>query len=108
MTSEESMQSDAFRSLVRPKETGHKVLRLAFVAAVPVYVAVTYIQLRQAAPGGTRPAPISFTILIVILSLLTAVLALFVPRLLLPDSRLRQLRNREPDPQATISPSEQR
>ncbi|MGA9724505.1 MAG: hypothetical protein WBQ86_18740 [Candidatus Binatus sp.] len=101
------MQSDTFRSRVKRTETAHRVIWLAFIAAVPVYVAVATGSLVRL-PSVRHPAPISFTISIVILSLLTAVLAPFVSSLLLPDSRLRQLLNRQPDPQASISPDEQR
>ena len=56
----------------------------------------------------TPGPPLSFKISIVALSLVTAALAPYAPGRLVPDSRLRQLLDREPDPAAIISPDEQR
>ncbi len=104
----ESIQSETFRSLVKPMETVHRVIWLVYIATVPIYVCLAYVFFARTAPGATRPEGISFTIPVVILALLTAVLAPYVPRQLLSDSRLRQVLNRPTDPKATISPDEQR
>lgn len=121
------MQSETFRALVKPMETAQWLVWLAFVAAIPTYVCVAYMQFGRSAPGVTppRPMPLIFTISLVILSLLAAALAPYMPRLLLPDSRLRQLINQPPEAMArepwtgvvfedwlarirTLSPDEQR
>jgi hypothetical protein len=90
------MLSDTFRSLNQPMETACRLVWLAFVAAVPIYVCVVFV-LNQTAPSATPPP---LTVPMVVISLLSAVLAPYMPRLLLPDSRLRDLLNRPPDPEA--------
>ena len=102
------MQSENFRALVKPIATVHRVIWLAFLGAVPAYVVVAYVQLDWIEHGVTYPMPISFTIPLVIISLLTAVLAPLVPRLLFPDSQVQQVLDRPPDLKATITPDEQR
>ena len=102
------MPSQNFRAMVKPMATVHRLIWIAFVAAVPFYVCVAYLTIDRSASGAIPGPPLSFKIYIVALSLLAAVLAPYVPRRLLPDSRLRQLLDREPDPAAIISPDEQR
>ncbi len=104
------IESESFRSLVKPQATVHRIIRLLFIAAVPMYVCMAYVVLAQNTPGVRAPSSNPLTIPFVILSVLGAVLAPYMPRVLLPDSRLRQLLNRPPDQQVTsgISPDEQR
>jgi uncharacterized membrane protein len=85
------MQSENFRALVKPIATVHRVIWLAFIGVIPAYVVAAYVQPRRIEHSVTHPVPTSFTISLVILSLLAAVLAPYMPRLLLPDSRLRQI-----------------
>jgi hypothetical protein len=102
------MQSENFRALIKPRATVHRIIWLAYIGAVPGYVVYAYLHFYLVAPSVTQPVPILFTILLVILSLVTALLAIYVPRRLVRDSKLRQLLDRPPDPKANISPEEQR
>jgi F0F1-type ATP synthase membrane subunit c/vacuolar-type H+-ATPase subunit K len=104
------MESESFRLLVRPQEIVHRIIWMAFVGAVLMYVFVVYMLLGRAASGGGSVQSNPLTIPFVILSVLGAVLGPFMPRVMLPDSRLRQLLNRPSDQQATagISADEQR
>jgi hypothetical protein len=90
------MQSENFRALVKPIATVHRVIWLAFIGAVPIYVVVAYLQPGRIEQSVTHPMPTSFTISLVMLSLL----APYMPRLLLPDSRLRQIIDQ---PQETLA-----
>ncbi len=102
------MESETFSSMIQPMAAVHRMIRTAFVGAIPVYVVVAYVGLGSASPGATPGVPGLIKITTVALSLMTAALAPYVPRLLFPDSRLRQLLDRPPDPKADISPDEQR
>lgn len=121
------MLSEAFRSLVKPMETVRRFIWMAFIAAVPIDVCILYMQLVWTAPGVMPGGSNFFTISLVVLSLLAALLAPYMPGLLLSDSRLRQFLAQQPDPEAmarnyqtgkvdedrlarikTISPDEQR
>ncbi|HEY6301182.1 MAG TPA: hypothetical protein VIW95_16200 [Candidatus Binatus sp.] len=92
------MQSETFRSLVKPTETAMRVLRLAFLAMVPIYVCIAYQTFGRDAPG-VMPQSNPLTIPLAVLSLVAAALAPYAPRLLLSDSRLRELLDRQPDPE---------
>jgi hypothetical protein len=119
------MHSETFRSLVQPLETVRQVIWIAFLATILAYVGVAYAFFGKTWSGveGLRSSPL--TIPFFILSLVTAVLAPIMPRLIAPDSRLRQLINQPPealarDPKTgalfenrlaklkTLSPDEQR
>ena len=104
------MASERFRELVRPQEMVHRIIWMAFIAAVPMYVCVIYMLLGRGVGGGGAFAANPLTIPLVILSVLSAGLAPYMPRILLPDSRLRELFNRPADQKATsgISADEQR
>jgi hypothetical protein len=93
------MQSETFRALVKPMETVHRIIRLAFIAAVPMYVCVAYALFAQSAPGVGPLLSNPLTIPLVTISVLTAVLAPYMPGLRLPEARLRQLLNQQPDTQ---------
>jgi hypothetical protein len=119
------MQYETFQSLVKPLERVGRTIWLAFLAAVVMYVGCAYA-LRSQIPGGVGPAlSHTLTIYSVILSLVAAVLAPYLPRLLFPDSRLRQIIDQPPETTArnprtgivdedrltrirTLSPDEQR
>jgi hypothetical protein len=101
------MQSESFRSLFKPMETVHRIIWIAYVAAIPAYVCVAYMFFGATAdvtPALSNP----LTIPLVILSLLNVVLAPYIPRFLLSDSRLRQMLDRQPDTETILSPDEQR
>jgi hypothetical protein len=119
------MHSETFRSLVQPLETVRQVIWIAFLATILAYVGVAYAFFGKTGSGveGLRSSPL--TIPFLILSLVTAVLAPIMPRLIASDSRLRQLINQPPealarDPRTcalfenrlaklkTLSPDEQR
>jgi hypothetical protein len=92
------MQSETFRSLVKPTETVMRILRLAFLAMVLIYVCIAYLTFGRDAPG-VMPQSNPLTIPLAVLSLVAATLAPYAPRLLLSDSRLRELLDRQPDPE---------
>src|SRR6266436_7279175 len=97
------MQSETFQSLVKPLEKICRIIWLAFLAAVVMYVGCAYA-LRSQIPGGVGPAlSHTLTIYLVILSLVAAVLAPYLPRLLLSDSRLREIIDQPPETTARDS-----
>ena len=79
--------------------TVQRIIWMAFVAAVLMYVVVAYLLVGQGGSGAGRLHPL--TIPFVVLSVLGAVLAPYMPGILLPDSRLRQMLDRQSDAQAT-------
>jgi hypothetical protein len=85
-------------------ETVYRIIWLAYIAAVPVAVGIVYLLLGRTAPSFTPPPLIPLAIPLVIISLVTAVLAPYIPNLLLPESRLREMINRQP----ANAPDEQR
>jgi hypothetical protein len=91
------MQSENFRALIEPIATVHRIIWLAFLGAVLAYVGVAYDLFDKNASGGAPLLSNPLTIPFVIISLLCAVLAPYVPRSLLPDSRLRQLIDQPPE-----------
>ena len=99
----EPIQSEAFRNRIKKIGTVPRVIWLAYIGAVPLYLCVAYM-LFGARAGISNPLTIPF----VIICLLTAALAPYMPRQLLPDSRLRELLNRQYPPDATLSLEEQR
>jgi hypothetical protein len=98
------MPPENFRPLIRPMETVHRIIWLAYIAAVPVAVCVVYVLLGRTAPRFPPPPLIALAIPLAIISLVSAVLAPYVSNLLLPESRLRELINRQP----VATPDEQR
>ena len=105
------MESETFRAEVRPIATVHRIVWVAFVGAVPLYMIVAYVQIDRAAPGGGAPLLSNpLTIPLVVISVLAAALAPYMPRILSPDRRIRQMVDRQLDPQATarLSADEQR
>ena len=91
------MQSETFRTLIGPIENVRRVIWIAFLAAVPIYVCVAYTMIARSAIGVEPPPAIPLKIPLVILSLVLAALAPYMPRLILPDSRLRQLIEQPPE-----------
>lgn len=89
------MPSENFRALIKPIATVQRVIWLAFLGAVLMYVYVAYSLFAQKASGGEPLLSNPLTIPFVILSLLAAALAPYVPPL--PDSRLRQLIDQPPE-----------
>jgi len=89
------MPSENLRALIKPIATVHRVIWLAFLGAVLVYVYVAYSLFAQKASGGEPLLSNPLTIPFVILSFLAAALAPYVPPL--PDSRLRQLIDQPPE-----------
>ena len=104
------MESESFLSQVKPQNTVHRIIWMAFVGAVPVYAIAAYFQIDQDGSGGGPSLPHIFAVTMVVLSVLTGALALFMPRILLPDWRLRQLLNKPLSPPTTagISDDERR
>jgi hypothetical protein len=93
------MQSDTFRSLIAPMERIRWAIWLAVVAPLPIFVAVAYVQFGRSEPAAPLPS-ISLTMPLVILSVVLALLAPYMPRILLPDSRLRKLIEQSPEEMA--------
>src|SRR5580704_6822707 len=94
-----SMQSDTFRSLIAPMERIRWAIWLAVVGPLPIFVAVAYAQFGRSEPAAPLPS-ISLTMPLVILSVVLALLAPYMPRILLPDSRLRKLIEQSPEEMA--------
>jgi ATP synthase subunit C len=89
--------SETLLSLIRPLEASRRIIWLGFLFTVLVYVCIAWtFSAQTGSDTGSSPSK-TFTILLVILSLLAAVLAPIVPRLMVPDSRLRQLINQPPE-----------
>jgi hypothetical protein len=105
---EASMQSETFRSLVKPTETIQRRIWLGFLATVPMYICLAYVRLGRPTSSVTPPQSSPLAIPVVTMSLLAAILAPYVPRLMLSESRLRKLFNREPNPEAPRPPPSNR
>jgi len=95
------MYSETFLSLVMPLETIRRVIWIAFLGTILAYVGVAYAFFGQTGAGVEALRSNTLTIPLVILSLLAAVLAPIMPRLIASDSRLRELINRSPEALAT-------
>lgn len=93
------MQSDTFRSLVAPMERMRWAIWLALVVPLPFFVVVAYAQFGRSEAAAPPPS-ISLTIPFVILSVALAVLAPYMPGILLPNSRLRKLIEQSPEDMA--------
>jgi hypothetical protein len=99
----EALQSEAFRNRIKKIGAVPRVIWLVYIAIVPFYLCVAYML-----SGPTAEISNPLTIPFAIISLLTATLAPYMPRQILPDSRLRELLNRQYPPDATLSLEEQR
>jgi hypothetical protein len=85
------MESEAFRAEVKPQEIVHRIIWIAFVGVIPMYVCAAYLLLGRAATGDRLLPSQPLTIPFVILSVLGAGLAPYMPRIVLPEARIRQL-----------------
>jgi hypothetical protein len=93
------MQSETFHSLIKPIETIQRKLWLAFLATVPMYVCLAYVQVGRPTSGVTPLQATPLAVVVVTMSLLAAVLGPYVPRLMFSESRLRKLLSRGVDPE---------
>jgi hypothetical protein len=91
------MHSQTFRSLVQPLETIRRVIWIAFLATVLGYVAVAYAFFGKSGSDVEALRANPLTIPLVVLSVVTALLAPIMPRMIAPDWRLRQLISRPPE-----------
>lgn len=95
------MYSETLLSLVQPLETIRRVIWIAFLGTILLYVAVAYAFFGEAGIGFNALGLSPLTIVCVALAVAAAVLAPTMPRLIAPDSRLRQLINQTPEALAT-------
>ncbi len=91
------MQSETFRELIRPIEKVRRVIWLAFIATVPLYIFSEYAQLGWPATGASSLRSNPMVVSLVLISLLCALAAPWMPGFLLPDARLREFLGKRPD-----------
>jgi hypothetical protein len=91
------MPSEAFTNLRRSLETQRTVVWLALLAAIPLYVFVTYVQFGPMTwKSGVFSHP--FAIPLAVLAVIAAVAARVLPPMLLPKDRVLELLTRDPHP----------
>jgi hypothetical protein len=93
------MQSPTLSAVLQPMERIRRVLWLAFIGVIAIYVCVAYLMFgARGSMGSVAPRNPLFAPFVII-SLLTAAASRWIPASLLTDRKLRELLQRDPDPE---------